>query len=349
MAFEGNGESAFGWILRFSLRGGGNKEAVASRHTPIERLPPAEFQWKGTENQLLGGFSVLFSYDGGGGVPPLADRPPDNRNFCWKEPKRQVNPQGNHCSQKYFPKGQNTFCILQETSYFEDSKDAMLPALSVSQELNPTSKQIAKMKYSRFTPLFFAFLIAISACRSFEPALLKPQGEPFASKLPTLKPIVENNLVAIVSVDGATVLGANPNDIISYFENEVQEIMTQPYGEIQGIAKLKVENYEQKLRLPGLIFVWCLYIPSLFGFPMYTATSSVGVEIEIATNSGRIIGQYKGDAIHKEVCALNRTPKSFKARSLLRVAYLLSVKDALQEAKAKMLADIPRLKAELSK
>jgi hypothetical protein len=205
----------------------------------------------------------------------------------------------------------------------------MLPAVSVSQELNPTSKQIAKMKYSRFTPLFFAFLIAISACRSFEPALLKPQGEPFASKLPTLKPIVENNLVAIVSVDGATVLGANPNDIISYFENEVQEIMTQPYGEIQGIAKLKVENYEQKLRLPGLIFVWCLYIPSLFGFPMYTATSSVGVEIEIATNSGRIIGQYKGDAIHKEVCALNRTPKSFKARSLLRVAYFAVCKRCL--------------------
>lgn len=187
----------------------------------------------------------------------------------------------------------------------------------------------------------------MTSCRSFDPALLQSTGDSFSPKLPTLKPVVENNIVAIVSVDGSTIQGANPFDIKSYFENEVKSVMTEPYGEIQGVIKLKVENYEQKMGMPILFYLPLVYTPCLFGATSYTAYSNVGVKIEISTPSGRIIGEYSGTGEHKEKAALWRKPKSYKIKDLQRVAYLLSVKNAVQEAKSKLDQDILRLNKEL--
>lgn len=187
----------------------------------------------------------------------------------------------------------------------------------------------------------------MSSCRSFDPALLKSTGDPYQPKLPTMKAVVENNIVAIVSADGSTIQGANPFDVKSYFENEVKDVMTEPYGEKKGIIKLKVENYEQKTGMPILFYLPILYLPTLFGATAYTGYSSVGVEIEILTPSGRTIGEYSGTGEHKEKAALWKNPKSYKVEDLQRVAYLKSVKKAVQEAKNKMIQDIPRLNKEL--
>ena len=195
--------------------------------------------------------------------------------------------------------------------------------------------------------LFFSTLLLVTSCRSFEPALLQSTGDPFQPKLPTLKPVVENNIIAIVSADGSTIHGANPFDVKSYFENEVKDIMTNPYDEVQVVVKLKVENYEQKLGMPVVIYLPILYLPCLFGATAYKGYSNVGVKIEVLTPSGRTIGEYSGTGEHTEKGALWRNPKSFKFNDLQRVAYLISVKKAVQEAKSKMIQDIPRLNEEL--
>lgn len=195
--------------------------------------------------------------------------------------------------------------------------------------------------------LVLSTLLFMTSCRSFDPALLQSTGDPFQPKLPTLKPIVENNIVAIVSADGSTIQGANPFDVKSYFENEVKDIMTEPYGEKKGVIKLKVQNYEQKIGMPMLIYLPILYLPTLFGATAYTGHSSVGVEIEVMTPSGRTIGEYTGTGEHKEKGALWKDPKSYKSKDIQRVAYLKSIKKAVQEAKNKMIQDIPRLNNEL--
>ena len=195
--------------------------------------------------------------------------------------------------------------------------------------------------------LFLSLFLLMTSCRSFDPALLQAKGEPFQTKLPSLKPVVENNIVAIVSVNGSSIQGSNPFDVKSYFENEVKDVITQPYQELQGVIKLKVENYEQKLRAPGSFYLYILYTPLLFGATNRTAYSSVGVKIEVLTPSGRTVGEYSGTGNHKEKQALWKDPKSFKSEELQRVAYLLSVKKAVEEAKSKLAQDIPRLIQEL--
>jgi hypothetical protein len=189
----------------------------------------------------------------------------------------------------------------------------------------------------------FAFIatVAFSSCKSFDPALLDARGEKLNPKLETLKPVIENNLVAIVSSDGSSVMGSNPLDVKTYFENEVQTNLIDPFGIPKGIIKLKVENYEQKQRVTWSPFL--LGIPSLFGVPGTRAVSKVGVTIEIIMPNGQVIGQYKGTGQAVEVTRLWSKGESFKERYIARVAYLKSVQNAVADAKIGLLSDVDRL------
>lgn len=177
-------------------------------------------------------------------------------------------------------------------------------------------------------------------CKPFDPKFLNSEGTPFNPKLPAMEKFVENNLVVIVNQSGQAI-GANPQDVITVFDREVTEIMTDPYSDKKGIIVLKVNSIENRTNMLGYILgAFIAEVPLLFGAPVATYKSRVEVQIDVMDSNRKLIGSYRGDGYEKLTTGLYRKRNYRQAD---RVTYLFAVKKAIQDAKTKMTPDLNRL------
>ncbi|HAW51849.1 MAG TPA: hypothetical protein DCX54_05895 [Flavobacteriales bacterium] len=184
-------------------------------------------------------------------------------------------------------------------------------------------------------------------CKSFEPTLLNPDGTVFNPKLPSMEAVVENNLVAIVNSGGQTI-GANPQDVRTYFDREVKELMTDPYNDKAGVLLLNVNTIENKHQFIGYMMasVYTISLFNVLGGPYSVSKSSVEVEIEVLNKNNRLIGSYRGNGSAK----LHQgyySKTNYNQVDQQRISYLKAVKNAVQDAKSKLIPDLDRLISEL--
>ena len=185
-----------------------------------------------------------------------------------------------------------------------------------------------------------------TGCKSFDPKFLSPTGNPFNPKLPSMERYIENNLVAIVTTTGQSV-GASPQDVLTLFDREVSEIMTNPYGDKKGFLLLKVNTIENKLSVwQWIVSGTLMFTPTLLGLPLFSTKAVVEIQIDVMNNNRTLIGSYKGSSEKRMKSGLY-IKDSY--RELSRVCYLLAVKQAIEDAKSKMTPDLNRLVAELNK
>jgi hypothetical protein len=197
------------------------------------------------------------------------------------------------------------------------------------------------------------FLIALSffaSCKTFDPKYLNPTGAAFSPKLPALENGVENNLVAIIDRQG-TIIGATPQDVTTYFDRDVTELMTDPYGNKRGSIVLKVNTINSGMAGFGYFMLGDLTSLGLFwllGLPYGGGKATVEVEVELNDPNRRLVGKYRGSGHHKMICSLYNG-NNYTSPVAQRISYLLAVKDAVADAKTKMMPDLERLNKELGK
>src|SRR6185437_7946123 len=148
--------------------------------------------------------------------------------------------------------------------------------------------------------IYLIAIIFLSGCKTFDPKLVNPSGDAFSPKLPALEQSVENNTVMIVNAHGDAI-GASPLDINTYFEREVDELMTNPYGATKGYIVLKVSNIETRVAGMGFALLggFTVCIPFFFGVPMRGAKSSVEVEISVLNMKNELLGKYRGSGYRR--------------------------------------------------
>ena len=196
--------------------------------------------------------------------------------------------------------------------------------------------------------LYLVIILLFFSCKSFDRELINPQNNPLDNKLPAMEVVVKNNLVAIVDQSG-TLIGASPEDVHTYFDREVTENLTNPYGEKKGTIVLKVSTIDSKPKgmwLYAFGTVWTLTIANVFGLPMGAHESIVEVDLEIMDFNRRLIGKYRGSG-HSRVVKGYYSDQNYRDRDMARASYILAVKDAVEEAKTKLIPDIKRLQSEL--
>ena len=191
-----------------------------------------------------------------------------------------------------------------------------------------------------------ALAFLLSSCKSFDPAFLNPSGDPFNPKLPAMEAQVENNLVAIINSSGQTV-GASPQDVQTLWNREAAEIITDAYSDKQGYLLLKVNTIETKGNfLYPILSGLTLWTINLFGVPTMGGKSTVEVQIDVMDLNRKLIGSYRASATKKMHTGMfSKT----NYKEFPRVLYLLTVKEAIQEAKKKMQPDLDRLTKQLGK
>jgi hypothetical protein len=181
-------------------------------------------------------------------------------------------------------------------------------------------------------------LILVSAilttCKSYDASKISVKKEPIAPKLLTLNKKIED-------MANATVLTSE--DRMKLFSKEVEENLTDPYGDKYGSIVMKQNMITQKPRMfwPGAIL---LSIPTLLGAPMARPLEEIEVEFRIMDSQNRLIGKYSAIGRASNPIAMYWGYSSMNA---WRKTYVDAINKAFDQIRPQILADANRLNQKL--
>ncbi len=139
------------------------------------------------------------------------------------------------------------------------------------------------------------FALLLTGCKAWDPSDISQQKNPIAPKLLALEPKVD---------DLANKIIATNNFETTLFNKEVEDNLTDPYGEKYGYITLKRNILSIR---PGWGFyalsILTATIANLFGMPFMVLRLKSEVEIRIMDKNNRLIGKYSAIGESKSIAA----------------------------------------------
>jgi hypothetical protein len=179
-------------------------------------------------------------------------------------------------------------------------------------------------------------LILTPGCKTYSVAKFSVVKAPIEPLLPALTKSVDYHSSLLLAVN---------SDQYELFDEEVDNNLTNPYGEKYGYIVLR--TYFTKYRL-GLGYAVAsgamLMIPDLIGFPMGRPNFEILATVEILNARKELIGKYKAAGEGKSVIALYY---GYTQNSALRKAQSDALKAALADIRKQIQDDAGRLSMEL--
>jgi len=216
---------------------------------------------------------------------------------------------------------------------------------------------------------FFIGIIAMSflftACLSLDLKDLKPYPKN-ANLLPTLEPLFDmgtleayypsqiigtqsikneiesDNTVSTRINSNSTYITRSPEaqDLLTIFNRDVKDNITNPYGEQKGVIVCQiVQNKKQDTFFRFLTYL-SLGSSTLLGIPSGYCRTSINVEVEIYDLSDKLIGRYTADCSKKVWSALYY---GYNLNDISRKSNIDAFKCAMNDIKVQINSDATRL------
>lgn len=136
------------------------------------------------------------------------------------------------------------------------------------------------------------------------------------------------------------------SDAIRFFEKEVEENMTNPYGEKKGfiLLKLSYREHDSSFFYPMLSFL-TLYMVNCFGVPCDKATDILEVEVRIMNNKKELVRKYIENVSHEDYVAFWY---GYDYEDVWRKVAADNIKEALEKIRVRIGRDAAEIKAKLA-
>lgn len=136
------------------------------------------------------------------------------------------------------------------------------------------------------------------------------------------------------------------HDVIRIFEKEVEENMTNPYGEKKGFIMLRLGYRETKYSyLHPIASILTLFTINFFGFPSDKVTESLEVEVRIMDKERNLIKKYYVHAKNECICAFWY---GYHYKNFERKIAADNIKEALEKIRVQIGRDAAEIKAKLA-
>lgn len=206
-------------------------------------------------------------------------------------------------------------------------------------------------------------IFLFSSCASLKKSDLK-QSDIGCVKLPALEPRVDMNSIQSVYSVGTTTgsnvdngfIGSNitvseiskdrrVQDVITIFDREVKDCITNPFGERKGYILCKFASGNSKRSALPVLSGFFFLVPNILGMPFDQVKTSIDVDIEIYDKNERLIGRYNASGFDKSQSAFYY---GYKLSDMGRISGINAFKMALNTIKQKIETDKERLVKELN-
>lgn len=188
-----------------------------------------------------------------------------------------------------------------------------------------------------FLPILSLILsIVVTNCKPWHISQLSPPNTPITPKLPALQQSSQGILTVSSYQDGQEL-----------FSNEVEQNLTNPYGEKYGYIILITNTGNIKWGVGYTIISGAtFFVTNLLGLPFSETKLEMEATIEILNSKKELIGRYRAVGKGKAVAALYY---GYALTNTFRKAYADALKDAFSQIRPQIQADAERLSNELQK
>jgi hypothetical protein len=135
-------------------------------------------------------------------------------------------------------------------------------------------------------------------------------------------------------------------DAFKAFDNEVSYNLSENSGPRYGHVRFKLINYER--RVPGWgysVASWgTLFVGNALGMPYNRVRSEMELQVEIADANKNVLARYRAPGIGKAYTAMYY---GYQTSDAWRKANLNAIQDAMKAIRPQIIADAPRLRAQL--
>lgn len=135
-------------------------------------------------------------------------------------------------------------------------------------------------------------------------------------------------------------------DVITIFDREVKDCITNPYGEKKGYIVCKFASGESKLNW-GIVVLssFTLFVPNMLGMPLYIIKTNIDLIVEIYDNNERLIGRYSAEGFDKSKTGFYY---GYYPKSLSRITGVNAYKESMEKIKVKIEQDKDRIIKDLN-
>ncbi|MBL7829241.1 MAG: hypothetical protein JNJ57_21580 [Saprospiraceae bacterium] len=136
------------------------------------------------------------------------------------------------------------------------------------------------------------------------------------------------------------------SDVFKLLENDLQENITQNGDGKYGHARFKLVEYRRPWRGVGWIVpsIATLFVANVAGMPFAVVRAELELQMEITDAEGNVLIRYVAPGFGKSPQAFYY---GYTASDAVRRANLNALKDAINQIKGKMAADVPMLTGKL--
>jgi hypothetical protein len=204
--------------------------------------------------------------------------------------------------------------------------------------MNKIFTKLDQLKNDNMKKIILVLLstVIMTGCKSWDASQIGVKKEPASPKLLTLDKKIED-------VANATVLTSE--DRMKLFSKEVEENLTDPYGNKYGSIIMKQNIINQKMGMGwALLNGFTVFVPSIFGCPFAVVKYKIEIEFRIMDSQNKLIGKYSAIGNSKVAAALywGYTPKN-----AMRKSYVDALNNAFDQIRPQIKADISRLNEQL--
>ncbi|MCE4565204.1 hypothetical protein INQ51_12875 [Maribellus sp. CM-23] len=226
--------------------------------------------------------------------------------------------------------------------------------------------------------LIFALFALVISCKSIYYSDLSPKGQ-VSNKLPALQPQYNTYNLENIYSRGSTVSSTSGaynsyyiektdktlnsgystttstsyaderiQDVITIFEKDVIENITNNIGQKKGYARFNIRTGESysKFKTGNFLIGWCfLFTPYLFGMNASKGITTLEVEVELCDLSGNTVGRYNAFSHVEKTVALWR---GYNKTNAVRMSNIECVTNCLNQIKEKIDNDSRRLRTLLN-
>lgn len=184
---------------------------------------------------------------------------------------------------------------------------------------------------------FFLFTIILTSCKAWDASQIGVKKEPISPKLLTLDKKLEDMANATVITSG---------DQMKVFSKEVEENLTDPYGDKYGVIIMKQNIIKYKIGIGwALLQGFTAAVPGLFGVPYGGQKYELEIEFRVMDSQNRLIGKYSAIGKGSAKVALYW---GYSGQNAARKAYVDALNDAFNQIRPQIQADAARLNEKLS-
>lgn len=235
------------------------------------------------------------------------------------------------------------------------------------------------MKRPIYPALAFLASWSLLSCKSFDPQLLRPV-EQIENRLPPLevqidqvsletayslgkvesgfqeyeKEITKGFTISIASARNQAFLDKRIQHAVVIFDRELSDNICEPEGKKYGYAVCRIANQKSSIGWGWLIpSVLTVFTINLFGFPLYSETTGLDVEVEILDAQNNRVAKYSALAENTKHIALfwgywgEFIPQKDADNDLTRTTNAYALRAAMENIKHQIARDAIKIRSKL--